>query len=184
MAEENIYEAQEVQEQTEETQQKEADSVYSQALQIATTSGNLYLKALDAGDVKTAKEFFEQWKLACEKLAAFDENVHAVYKTDQELAAKLEMNKLDNETKLQIAEREEELKRELAEKEMIMQRAQFIADCITKGININMEAATRGIFMSMDCVRMAWESNGYAIDNSKMGKAMLSHGNKLINTIK
>ena len=164
-----------------EEEQVETVSVYQQAVNIAGEIGQLYLNAVKSGDKTAAKEYFNQWTQACDKLHAFDENSSAVYKTDQEIAAKLEMNRLDNETKLKIAEKEAALRKELHEKEMIMQRAQFIADCVTRTVNTGIDVTKTNLYFKADCARMAWETAGYIPDNSKTAKSMINHGNKIIN---
>lgn len=167
----------------EETQQ-ETINVYGQAMQIAQVAGNLYLEALEAGDYEKAKQFYDQWKQACDRIKEFDENTGAVYKTDAEIAAKLEMNRLDNETKLKIAEDDAALRRELHEQEMIMQRAQFIADMVTRTVNTGVTIGQNYLWYNMDTARMAWETAGYIPDNSKTARSMINHGNKVINTVK
>lgn len=161
-------------------QQETGTNVYQQGTIIAYEAGKLYLAALESGDKQAAKQYFEQWAAACDKLHAFDENSSACYKTEQEVQAKLEMNRLDNETKLKIAEQEEQLKRELAEQEQILQKAQFIADCITRSIGTGVDVTKTMMFYRADCARMAWETAGYIPDNSKTAKSMINHGNKII----
>lgn len=165
----------------EETTEAQFDTnMYQLTTEIAMLSGGLYKEAIANNDTEKAKQYFDQWKQACDKLKAFDDNVTQIYKTDKEVEMKLAMNKADNEMKLQIAREDLECRLEIAAMEDARAKAQFIADIVTRSVNTSVDIGKVVAFTTMDCARMAWETQGCIPDSSKTARSMINHGNKFI----
>lgn len=160
-------------------EEQPVNNVYTDSLEVAALAKQLYFEAMAAGEYDKGKIFFDQWKQACDKIHAFDENFTAQMKTNSEIEAKLEMNRRDNETKLQAAREELELREKMHEQDLMMQRAQLVATCVTNGLNVTLNGASMALQNLEACATMSWESNGYVPDQSKTARKMVAIGNKV-----